>query len=80
MPSRGAGFSKRARGGCSTVVPMPADVLSSYYALLTWVRLEARPFLIPPRIALVRLSVFDVEWFVGFQNRCLHRCLAALWL
>jgi hypothetical protein len=43
----------RSRGGCSTVVPMPADVLFSCIALFIWVRLEARPFHIPPRIALL---------------------------
>jgi hypothetical protein len=34
-------------------VPMPADVLFSCIALFIWVRLEARPFHIPPRIALL---------------------------
>jgi hypothetical protein len=53
-------ISMRLRGGCSTVVPMPADVLSSRIALFIWVRLEARPFHIPPRIALV-------GWFLGFD-------------
>jgi hypothetical protein len=43
----------RLRGGCSTVVPMPADVVSSCIVMLPWVRLEARPFHIPPRIALL---------------------------
>ena len=32
---------------------MPADVLSSCIVMLPWVRLEARPFHIPPRIALL---------------------------
>jgi hypothetical protein len=45
--------SMRLRRGCSTVVPMPADVLSSCIVMLPWVRLEARPFHIPPRIALL---------------------------
>ncbi len=46
-------ISMRLRGGCSTVVPMPADVLSSCIVMLPWVRLEARPFHIPPCIALL---------------------------
>jgi hypothetical protein len=39
---------------------MPADDLSFNCDLRTWVRLEARPFHIPPRIALSRLSVMNV--------------------
>ena len=42
---------------------MPADDLSRRFDSLTWVRLEARPFHIPPCIALPRLSVTYVEWF-----------------
>jgi hypothetical protein len=42
---------------------MPADDLSLRFDSLTWVRLEARPFHIPPCIALPRLSVTYVEWF-----------------
>ena len=38
---------------------MPADGLFACFVTLTWVRLEARPFHIPSRIALVR-------WFCGF--------------
>ena len=38
---------------------MPADALLPCFAMLTWVRLEARPFHIPSRIALLR-------WFRGF--------------
>jgi hypothetical protein len=46
----------RLRRGCSTGVPMPADALLACFVLLTWVRLEARPFHIPPRIALLGWS------------------------
>ena len=46
------GLSMRLRHGCSTVVPMPADALLACFVMLTWVRLEARPFHIPSRIAL----------------------------
>ena len=46
----------RVRRGCSTVVPMPADALSSCFVTLPWVRLEARPFHLPPRIALLGWS------------------------
>jgi hypothetical protein len=53
-------ISMRSQGGCSTVVPMPADVLFSCIVMLPWVRLEARPFHIPPRIALS-------GWFFGFD-------------
>ncbi len=35
---------------------MPADALLASFVLLTWVRLEARPFHIPPSIALLRWS------------------------
>ena len=65
MPSRGAGFyggfviygySMRVRRGCSTVVPMPADALLACFVLLPWVRVEARPFHIPPHIALLGWS------------------------
>ena len=35
---------------------MPADALLACFVLLTWVRLEARPFHIPPRIALLGWS------------------------
>ncbi len=41
----------RLRRGCSAVVPMPADDLLNHRVTLTWVRLEARPLHIPPRIA-----------------------------
>jgi hypothetical protein len=47
-------FTRRSRSGCSTVVPMPADDLSFCCDLRTRVRLEARPFHIPPRITLSR--------------------------
>ena len=50
----------RVRRGCSTVVPMPADDLSLRFDSLTRVRLEARPFHIPPRYALSRLIVMNV--------------------
>jgi hypothetical protein len=56
-------ISMRLRGGCSTVVPMPADVLFSCIAMLIWVRLEARPFHIPPLFALA-------GWFLGFDVGC----------
>jgi len=56
-----SGFPMRVRRGCFTVVPMPADVLSSCIALFIWVRLEARPFHIPPRIALLALYVTVIE-------------------
>ena len=46
----------RVRRGCSTVVPMPADALLACFVMLPWVRLEARPFHIPPRIALLGWS------------------------
>jgi len=39
---------------------MPADDLSFNCDLRTWVRLEARPFHIPPRYALLRLIVMNV--------------------
>jgi hypothetical protein len=32
---------------------MPADALLARFVLLTWVRLDARPFHISPRIALL---------------------------
>ncbi len=35
---------------------MPADALSCCFVMLPWVRLEARPFHIPHRIALLGLS------------------------
>ena len=35
---------------------MPADALSSCFVVLPWVRLEARPFHIPPHIALLGWS------------------------
>ncbi len=58
----------RSRGGCLTVVPMPVDVLSSCIALLIWVRLEARPFNIPPRIALAGcISGYGVGFVVQFR-------------
>ncbi len=58
----------RSRGRCLTLVPMPADVLSSCIALLIWVRLEARPFNIPPRIALAGwLSGYGVGFVVQFR-------------
>jgi hypothetical protein len=41
----------RLRRRCSAVVPMPADGLLFWSVRLTWVRLEARPLHIPPRIA-----------------------------
>ena len=47
--------------GCSTVVPMPADALLACLVMLPWVRLEARPFHIPPRIALLGLYVMVSE-------------------
>ena len=53
------GLSMRLRHECSTVVPVPADALLPCFVKLTWVRLEARPFHIPSRIALLR-------WFRGF--------------
>jgi hypothetical protein len=67
-------MTMRLRRGCSTVVPMPADVLSSCIALFIWVRLEARPFHIPPGIALSGwLDCFYVafvdEFRVG-EGRC----------
>ena len=46
----------RERYGFPTVVPMPADTLLACFVMLTWVRLEARPFHIPPRIALLGWS------------------------
>jgi hypothetical protein len=59
-------LSMRVRRGCSTVVPMPADALLACFVVLTWVRLEARPFHIPPRIALLGLTVM-----VGELRGCL---------
>ena len=53
----------RVRRGCSTVVPMPADALLACFVMLPWVRLEARPFHIPPRIALL-------GWSRGFIVDC----------
>jgi len=43
----------RAQHGCFTVVPMPADALLACFVMLTCVRIEARPFHIPSRIALL---------------------------
>jgi hypothetical protein len=40
---------------------MPSDALLARFVLLPWVRLEARPFHIPPRIALLGLSVTITE-------------------
>ena len=40
---------------------MPADALLACFVVLPWVRLEARPFHIPPRIALLGLSVMVDE-------------------
>ena len=51
----------RVRRGCSTGVPMPADALLACFVVLPWVRLEARPFHIPHRIALLGLSVTITE-------------------
>jgi hypothetical protein len=63
--------SMRSRDGCSTVVPMPADVLFSCIAMLIWVRLEARPFHIPPRIALAGWSdCFECTNFCVGEGRC----------
>ena len=53
----------RLRLRCSTVLPMPADALFACFVKLTWVRLEARPFHIPSRIALLR-------WSRGFVVDC----------
>ena len=56
-------------------MPMPADVLFSCIALLIWVRLEARPFHIPPLFALLGWLVFrfdvgcDDELRVGADRR-----------
>jgi hypothetical protein len=48
---------------------MPADALLAYIALLTWVRLEARPFHIPPRIALLGWSRgFVVDYGGEFRD------------
>jgi hypothetical protein len=52
VPGRGCyPLPLRLRHGCSAVVPMPADDLLNHRVTLTWVRLEARPLHIPPRIA-----------------------------
>ena len=66
----------RSQGGCSTVVPMPADVLSSCIVMLPWVPLEARPFHIPPRFPLAGwLDCFGFacvdELYVG-EGRCVR--------
>ena len=66
------GLSMRVRRGCSTVVPMPADDLLACIVMLTWVRLEARPFHIPPRFALLALSVTVIE-LVWAVTKLLHR-------
>ena len=42
-------------------MPMPADALLACFVVLPWVRLEARPFHIPPHIALLGLSVTVTE-------------------
>ena len=57
----------RVRRGCSTVVPMPADALLPCFVMLPWVRLEARPFHFPPRIALLGYSVIvrEARWKVS---------------
>jgi hypothetical protein len=71
-------ISMRSQGGCSTVVPMPADVLFSCIVMLPWVRLEARPFHIPPRIALVGwLDCFGFGCVDEFRVRA-GRCVR-LW-
>ena len=44
------------RRGCFMGVPMPADALLACFVVVPWVRLEARPFHIPPRIALLGWS------------------------
>ena len=44
-------LSMRVRRGLSMGVPMPADVLLTSLVMLAWVRLESRPFHIPPRTA-----------------------------
>jgi hypothetical protein len=46
---------------------MPADALLPCFVMLPWVRLEARPFHIPPRIALLGWSVIvrEPRWKVS---------------
>jgi hypothetical protein len=49
---------------------MPADDLSLRFDSLTWVRLEARPFHIPPRYALSRLIVMNVGLLWTLDEFC----------
>jgi hypothetical protein len=48
-------------------VPMPADALPACFVMLPWVRLEARPFHIPPRTAFL-------GWSRGFVVDCGDQC------